>query len=188
MNLPNKLTMLRMALIPLFLVFMFVSLPFHYLWALVIFAAASFTDMLDGKIARKYGLVTDFGKLMDPLADKLLVMSAMVSFVELKWTPAVVVIVILAREFLVTSIRLIAAGKGSVLAADKWGKFKTVSQMVWICFLLLTKWLAGAFVLPDFWLVLFDGIQWALTAIVVFLTLYSGMNYMRKNWDLFRDA
>jgi len=180
--------MLRMALIPLFLVFMFVPLPSRFLWALVIFAAASFTDLLDGKIARKYGLVTDFGKLMDPLADKLLVMSAMVSFVGLGWTPAVVVIVILAREFLVTSIRLIAAGKGCVLAADKWGKFKTVSQMIWICFLLLTNWLAGSFALGDFWRTLFDGVQWALTAIVVFLTLYSGMNYMRKNWELFRDA
>ena len=181
MNLPNKLTMLRMALIPLFLVFMFVSFPFHYLWALVVFAAASFTDLLDGKIARKYGLITDFGKLMDPLADKLLVM---VAFVELSWTPAVVVIVILAREFLVTSIRLIAAGKGTVLAADKWGKFKTVSQMVWICFMLLSKWLAESVVMPDF----FYWIQWALTTVVLYLTLYSGVNYMRQNWDLFRDA
>ena len=188
MNLPNKLTILRMALIPLFLVFMFTSIPFHYLWALAVFAAASFTDLLDGKIARKYGLITDFGKLMDPLADKLLVMSAMVAFVELRWTPAVVVIVILAREFLVTSIRLIAAGKGTVLAADKWGKFKTVSQMIWICFMLLTKWLLESFAIPDFYVVLFNGAHWALTAVVVYLTLYSGVNYMRQNWDLFRDA
>lgn len=189
MNLPNRLTMLRMALIPLFLVFIFLpSIPFHLLWALVVFAAASFTDMLDGKIARKRGLITDFGKLMDPLADKLLVMSAMVSFVELGWAPAVVVIVILAREFLVTSIRLIAAGKGSVLAADKWGKMKTVSQMVWICFLLLSKWMLESFAIAGSGAILLNGIHWVLMAVVVYLTLYSGVNYMRNNWELFRDA
>lgn len=188
MNLPNKLTMLRMALIPLFLVFVFLPLPFHYLWALIVFAAASFTDMLDGQIARKRGLVTDFGKLMDPLADKLLVMSALVSFAGLKWAPSVVIILILVREFLVTSIRQLAAAKGTVLAADKWGKAKTVSQMVWICFLLLSKWMIDAFDFTGLTVVVLDGIHWALMAVVVYLTLYSGINYMRNNWDLFRDA
>ena len=121
MNLPNKLTMLRMVMIPLFLVCLFLlSAPWNYLLALVLFIAASLTDVLDWRIALSRGIVTDFGKLMDPLADKLLVMSAMVSYVYLGWVHAGVVIFILAREFLVTAIRQIAASKGTVLAADKW--------------------------------------------------------------------
>ena len=190
MNLPNKLTVLRMAMIPLFLVFMLIpSQQFSatYLVALLVFALASFTDMLDGRIARKHGLITDFGKLMDPLADKLLVMSALVSFVELGWVPGVVVIVILAREFLVTSVRLIAAGKGTVLAADKWGKMKTVSQMVWICYLLLARWLMGWPQLESVFGILM-GIHYLLMTIVVVLTLYSGFNYLRNNRQLFADA
>ena len=129
MNLPNKLTVMRMALIPVFLVFMLVeSIPHRYLIAAVIFAAASFTDYLDGHIARRDGLVTNFGKLMDPLADKLLVFSALVCFIELEMSSALIVFIILAREFLVTSVRLIAAEQGTVIAADIWGKMKTVSQ------------------------------------------------------------
>ena len=189
MNLPNKLTMLRMVMIPLFLVCLFLlSDPWNYLLALVLFIAASLTDLLDGRIARSRGLVTDFGKLMDPLADKLLVMSAMVSYVYLGWVHAVVVIFILAREFLVTAIRQIAASKGTVLAADKWGKLKTVSQMIWICFYLLGCWLGSTFDMPGFYIVLFGWTGWILTAVVVFLTLFSGFNYLKNNWDLFRDA
>lgn len=189
MNLPNKLTMLRMVMIPLFLVCLFMlDAPWNYLLALILFLAASFTDLLDGRIARSRGLVTDFGKLMDPLADKLLVMSAMVSYVYLGWVHAVVVILILAREFLVTAIRQIAASKGTVLAADKWGKLKTVSQMIWICFYLLVWWMGTAFLLPEIFLLVCERIAWGLTAIVVFLTLFSGCNYLRNNWDLFRDA
>jgi len=190
MNLPNKLTVLRMAMIPLFLVFMLISpekLGATYLIALVIFALASLTDMLDGKIARKHGLITDFGKLMDPLADKLLVMSALVAFVELGWVPGVVVIVILAREFLVTSVRLIAAGKGTVLAADKWGKMKTVSQMIWICYLLFARWLIKM-PIPDLAALVIVLLHYVLMIIVVFLTLFSGFNYMKNNWDMFKDA
>lgn len=190
MNLPNKLTMLRMAMIPLFLVFVLIpnTLFSHtYLAALAVFAAASFTDLLDGRIARSRGLITDFGKLMDPLADKLLVMSALVSFVQLTWVPGVVVVIILAREFLVTSVRLIAAGKGTVLAADQWGKMKTVSQMVWICYLLLSRWLMSWPQLePGFDVML--GIHYVLMAVVVLLTLYSGYNYMVSNKQLFADA
>lgn len=190
MNLPNKLTMLRMAMIPLFLVFVLIpnTLFSHtYLAALAVFAAASFTDLLDGRIARSRGLITDFGKLMDPLADKLLVMSALVSFVQLTWVPGVVVVIILAREFLVTSVRLIAAGKGTVLAADQWGKMKTVSQMVWICYLLLSRWLMSWPQLePAFDVML--GVHYVLMAVVVLLTLYSGYNYMVSNKQLFADA
>ena len=116
MNLPNKLTMLRILLIPVFMVFVELdSLPGHMLWAFAVFVAASLTDMIDGKIARKYNLITDFGKFMDPLADKILVTAALVYFIPLGLAPAWVVILILAREFLVTSLRLIAAGKGIVL-------------------------------------------------------------------------
>ena len=119
------------ALIPVFLVFMLAeSIPHRYLIAAVIFAAASFTDYLDGHIARRDGLVTNFGKLMDPLADKILVISALVCMVELGLTSAWFVIIIIAREFLVTSIRLLAVESGRVIPANNWGKAKTVSQMV----------------------------------------------------------
>ena len=140
MNLPNKLTMLRILLIPVFMVFVELdSLPGHMLWAFAVFVAASLTDMIDGKIARKYNLITDFGKFMDPLADKILVTAALVYFIPLGLAPAWVVILILAREFLVTSLRLIAAGKGIVIAADRWGKYKTATTMVWIAYALLMQ-------------------------------------------------
>ena len=132
MNLPNKLTILRVILIPFF-VFFLIS-PFfdgygNYI-ALAIFIIASLTDMADGKIARKNGLVTDFGKFADPLADKILVLAAFLCFVQLGICDCVAVIIVLFREFSVTSIRLIAASKGKVVAANMWGKSKTVSQMI----------------------------------------------------------
>ena len=139
MNLPNKLTTFRVILIPFFVFFLLA--PYfegygNYI-ALVIFIVASLTDFLDGKIARKYNLVTNFGKFMDPLADKILVTAALIYFIPLRLAPAWIVILILAREFLVTSLRLIASGKGIVIAADKWGKYKTATTMVWICYALL---------------------------------------------------
>ena len=138
MNLPNKLTMLRIILIPVFLVLLLAeSIPLHYLWSLIVYLAACFTDTLDGHLARSRNLVTDFVKLMDPLADKLLVMSALVAFIPVAGVPVWVVVIILAREFMVTSLRLIAAGKGVVIAADKWGKIKTISQMIWLNYTLL---------------------------------------------------
>ena len=131
MNLPNKLTMLRIILIPVFLVLVLVeSIPMHYLWALLVYLIACFTDTLDGHIARSRGLVTDFGKLMDPLADKLLVMSALVAFIPVADVPVWVVVVILAREFMVTSLRLIAAGKGVVIAADKDVRYEDVVNVM----------------------------------------------------------
>lgn len=191
MNLPNKLTLLRMALIPVFLLCMLCSFPHHYLLALVIFAGASYTDMLDGQIARKRGLVTNFGKFMDPLADKLLVMSALCCFTQLPDDlmllnmPAVVLVVILAREFAVTALRTLAADSGVVIAADKWGKIKTVSQMVWICYGLFIFWLEFD-VLPLTWC-------WAVVyylgmAIVVITTVGSGINYLVKNRQLFMSS
>lgn len=191
MNLPNKLTVLRMLLIPVFLVFALIdTIPFHYLWAAVIFGAAAFTDYLDGHIARKYHLITDFGKFMDPLADKLLVVSALVCFVASGWASTLVVIVILAREFLVTSVRLIAANNGQVIAADIWGKMKTVLQIIWILSTLLTKWyLLDMPVTPEYGLSNILG--WVLMIMqyaVLAMTVFSGFNYVWKNRNLFSDV
>ena len=187
MNLPNKLTLLRMGLIPVFLFFLlYRQVPNHYLWALVVFAAASITDTLDGRIARSRGLITDFGKFMDPLADKLLVMSALVGFVDVMDVPAVVVIVILAREFLVTALRTLAADNGVVIAADGWGKLKTVLQMFWICFTLLFLWVMEAGldrngrVFVSMAVIYLGGM-----ALVTAVTILSGANYMWKNRELF---
>ncbi len=138
MNLPNKLTMLRVVMIPFFVVFMLVPIAGGTdKWiALALFIAASLTDMLDGHIARKYHLVTNFGKFMDPLADKLLVCSALICLVDLGRIPSWVVIVIIAREFIISGFRLIASDNGVVIAASYWGKFKTTFQMVMICLMI----------------------------------------------------
>ena len=139
MNLPNKLTVGRILLVPFFVAALLILFPMHTLAALLLFIAASVTDLLDGKIARKNHLVTDFGKFADPLADKILVLSALLCFVQLGWCDCVAVIVVLFREFAVTSIRLIAASKGKVVAANIWGKVKTVTQMVAIITILVLR-------------------------------------------------
>ena len=139
MNLPNKLTLGRIILVPFFVAALLIPFPMHTLAALLLFIAASVTDLLDGKIARKNHLVTDFGKFADPLADKILVLSALLCFVQLGWCDCVAVIVVLFREFAVTSIRLIAASKGKVVAANIWGKVKTVTQMVAIITILVLR-------------------------------------------------
>ena len=137
MNLPNKLTVLRVILIPFFLVALMVdAIPYGKWIAVGIFVIASLTDMLDGKIARKYNLITNFGKFMDPLADKLLVCSAMIALIELDRIPAWVVIIIIAREFIISGFRLVASDNGIVIAAGWWGKVKTVVQMVMIIFVM----------------------------------------------------
>ena len=140
MNLPNKLTVLRVILVPFFVFFLLGADwigSFSPYIALIIFIVASLTDMLDGKIARKYNLITNFGKFMDPLADKLLVCSAMICMIELNRLPAWFVIIIIGREFIISGFRLIAAENGIVIAANYWGKFKTVSQMIMIILLIL---------------------------------------------------
>ncbi len=201
MNLPNKLTILRMLLIPFFVIAMtWKSLPYHYFIGLVLFVIASLTDLFDGIIARRNNLITDFGKFMDPLADKLLVTAAMVCFVELDMIVSWVVILILAREFLVTSLRTLAAGKGIVIAADKWGKYKTVSQMIWVILgLVLLAFqdlvMPGQAVTAEIYQMGFIGtaivtgftIFAMLTMVVVLLTLISGFNYMWKNRNVFSD-
>ena len=139
MNLPNKLTLGRIILVPFFVAALLIPFPFHNIAALLLFIAASITDLLDGKIARKRNLITDFGKFADPLADKILVLSALLCFIQLGWCDCAAVIIVLLREFSVTSIRLIAAAKGEVIAANMWGKVKTVTQMVAIIAILVFR-------------------------------------------------
>ena len=139
MNFPNKLTVGRIILVPLFVAALLIPFPLHNIAALLLFIAASITDLLDGKIARKHNLITDFGKFADPLADKILVLSALLCFIQLGWCDCVAVIIVLFREFTVTSIRLIAAAKGEVIAANIWGKVKTVTQMVAIIAILVFR-------------------------------------------------
>ena len=136
MNLPNKLTFLRILLAPAFLVLLMVDFPFHYLAAGLCFGAAALTDLFDGRIARKRGLITNLGKFLDPLADKMLTTAAFLGFMAVGAIDVWVLMVILSREFMVTSVRLVAAGDGTVIAASRWGKIKTVAQFVAILFLL----------------------------------------------------
>lgn len=140
MNLPNKLTILRVCMIPFFVVVLLYDQGNNQtarLIADVIFIAASLTDLLDGKIARKYNLVTNFGKFMDPLADKLLVCSALICLIELGQLPAWIVIIIISREFIISGFRLVASDNGVVIAASYWGKFKTVFQMLTVILMII---------------------------------------------------
>lgn len=145
MNLPNKLTLSRIILVPFFVAALLMNFPLKYLVALLIFVIASITDMLDGKIARKRNLITDFGKFADPLADKILVLAALLCFVQNGLCDCVAVIIVLFREFTVTSIRLIAASKGEVVAANIWGKAKTVTQMIAIIAILTMQFVLELF-------------------------------------------
>lgn len=194
MNLPNKLTVLRMILVPFFVLALLWPFPHHYLIALIIFGAASYTDHLDGMLARKHNQITDFGKFMDPLADKILVISALVCFVSLGLCDVWLVLLIIAREFMVTSIRLVAAGKGSVIAANNWGKAKTVSQIVAICVILLLQYIGelGSLGLVGFvteeMAVLFWGIGEVFLAIATFFAVLSGLIYLKQNWDIVKNA
>lgn len=130
MNLPNKLTILRILLVPFMIATLLIDFPLHFFVSGLIFGAASLTDFFDGKIARERNLITDFGKFADPLADKILVISCLVCFVAMKLCDPVLVIVVLFREFAITSIRLVAASGGKVIAANMWGKVKTVTQII----------------------------------------------------------
>ena len=194
MNLPNKLTMFRLILVPFFVVVLLnSSLPHHYLMALILFAVASYTDHLDGMLARKNNQITDFGKFMDPLADKVLVISALVCFVELHLANVWLVLLIIAREFMVTSIRLVAADKGQVIAANNWGKAKTVSQIIAILAVLILQYGAelsdmgvnlpiavteqAATVLGQF-----------LILVATILSVLSGAIYLKQNWHVVKSA
>jgi len=178
MNLPNKLTVLRIIMVPFFVFFMLTDVggAANKWIALVLFCIASLTDLLDGKIARKYNLVTNFGKFMDPLADKLLVCSAMICLVEMEQLAAWIVIVIIAREFIISGFRLVASDNGIVIAASYWGKFKTVFQMAMIIVLIMD--LGG----------IFELIGNVLIWIALALTIISLMDYVLKNKQVLTEG
>ena len=180
MNLPNKITMARIIMIPFFIIALLVNFPFHEPIAVVIFIVASASDAVDGHLARSRNLITDFGKFMDPLADKLLTCSAFICLVELQMIPSWVVIIIIARDFAITGLRTLAASDGIVIAASKWGKAKTISQMIAIIALLLVNWPVMAF--PA--LLLFGNI---MVYVALALTLISGIDYFRLNKGVFRS-
>ena len=176
MTTASKITLVRVAFIPLYMVFMYLSggQPGPWLWAAFgLFVVASLTDYLDGYIARKYHQVSDFGKFLDPLADKLLTIAAMVMFCQWGQMPAWALMIILTREFAVTGLRLVAVGKGTVIAAGWSGKVKTACSMIGLCAMM---------VFPDLsWLC------WGVTALIVVTTVYSGVEYFAKNWHCLWD-
>lgn len=178
MNLPNKLTILRVLMIPFFVLFMLLDITGAAdKWiAVAIFVIASFTDFLDGYIARKHNLVSNFGKFMDPLADKLLVSAAMICLVEMGRLPAWIVIIIISREFIISGFRLIASDNGVVIAASYWGKFKTVFQMAMIIVLICD--LGGVFAI----------VETALIWISLILTVVSLVDYVAKNINVLKDG
>lgn len=178
MNLPNKLTILRIIMIPFFVAFLLFDITGAAdKWiALVLFCVASLTDLLDGKIARKYNLVTNFGKFMDPLADKLLVCTAMICLVSMDRLNVIVVLVIIAREFIISGFRLVASDNGIVIAASYWGKFKTVSQMAMVIVLIMD--LGGVF----------DVIGNVLMWIALLLTVISLADYIAKNKQVLTEG
>lgn len=207
MTTANKITLTRICMIPFFLYFASQPLlaadpagfgmvfPTNTIIALVLFCVASFTDFLDGYVARKYNQVTDFGKFVDPLADKLLVTSALVLLTEQGKIAGWMVCIILAREFIITSLRVVAAGAGRVLAATWTGKVKTCVQIGGIIVIYLTYILLGTTggTLPLHWYVSANGVTepyivliagWVMT----FVTIYSGWDYLRKNWDIIKDG
>ena len=186
MNLPNKLTLLRVILVPFFLLFLLVDqIPLHGLWALLIFAAASVTDALDGHIARSRGLITDFGKFLDPVADKVLVFAALIAFVELGLASSAAVVIMMAREFLVSSMRMVAASKGRVIAAGKSGKVKTAVTMISIVAILLLMALGD---LVTGMTVSLPAVSNLLIWICGVITVYSGVEYLVQSKDVFTGS
>lgn len=178
LNLPNKLTLIRMFLAPIYLALMLIEFPYHYIVALAVFAVASLTDMLDGKIARKNNLITVFGKLLDPLADKMLTTAALLAFMREGWCSIWIVMIVLTREFAVAGVRLIATAQGIVIPANYWGKTKTVSQMVFtIVIMLLAEFDATFDIFANagwFTLARVSNIMLWITAV---LTVVSGITY-----------
>jgi CDP-diacylglycerol--glycerol-3-phosphate 3-phosphatidyltransferase len=176
MTLASKITLIRVAFIPVFMVLMYLSggTANLYMWlSLAVFIIASLTDFVDGQIARKCNQVSDFGKFLDPLADKLLTIAAMTMFCEWKMMPAWALMIVLTREFAVTGLRLVAVGKGKVIAAGWSGKVKTASTMIGLCAMMA-----------------FPTIPWvsiAVTAVIVVTTVYSGIEYFVQNWNCLWD-
>jgi len=185
MNLPNKLTILRILMAPVFLAALLLKFPQHYLVALVLFCVASFTDLIDGKYARKHNMITDFGKFLDPLADKMLTTAAFLGFIKLDIGQGIVWVtfIVLIREFLITSLRLVSVGKGKVIAANIWGKAKTVSQMVGIIVAISVKVIISFGALSDdvcsTLSYVVTGFLWASAG----LTIISGALYLIENLE-----
>ena len=178
MNLPNKLTLLRVVLIPVFVVLLLLEGGQNYtlrIAALIVFCIASFTDFLDGQIARRNNLVTNFGKFMDPLADKLLVCSALICMIELGQLPSWYVITVIAREFIISGFRLVAADSGIVIAASWWGKFKTTFQMFTVILLILN--------IPAL-----HTVTMIIAGIAFVLTLVSLLDYIAKNYKVITEG
>ena len=194
MNLPNKLTLLRIILVPAVIAAILIDFPFHFLVAGILFGVAAITDALDGRIARRDNLITDFGKFADPLADKILVISVMVCFVKLNLCGAIPLIIIIFREFAVTSIRLVAAAKGKVIAANMWGKVKTVTQIIAIVSVFLMQFICEILerTMTDPVALLhiydvFNAIGQVMFWIVAVITVISGVIYLKDNKDVISD-
>lgn len=178
MNLPNKITIVRVLMIPFFLIFMLTDfVEYSKYIAAAIFIIACLTDALDGYIARKYKLITDFGKFMDPLADKLLVCSALICFVELRLVSAWIIIVIISREFIISGFRLVASDNGTVIAASYWGKLKTTAQMI-MCVLLIV----------NFDMIIFDLLEQVFICLSLILTIVSLIDYLYKNKSVITEG
>ncbi len=176
MTTATKITLLRVAMIPAYMVFMYLSggQPGLWMWlALAVFILASITDYIDGQIARKYNQVSDFGKFLDPLADKLLTLASMCMFCQWGSFPAWALMIVLTREFAVSGLRMVAGPKGKVIAAGKSGKFKTASSMIGLCFLMAFPTIG--------WLC------WVVVAMIVVTTVYSGVEYFVQNWKCLWD-
>lgn len=195
MNLPNKLTLLRIILVPVFIATILIPFPLHYLVSGLVFGAASITDTFDGKIARSRGLVTDFGKFADPLADKILVISAFVCFLQIGLMGcygAIPIIIVLFREFAVSGIRLVAASSGKVVAANIWGKVKTVTQMLSIVAVFVMQAILEfmclfgykSCLLSDIFLYIGVGLIWVSTV----FTIISGIIYIKDNISFLKDC
>lgn len=196
MNLPNKLTIFRIVLVPIMVIIPFLkipgdifNLPIQNLVIIAIFAIASYTDHLDGKIARKNNIITTFGKFADPLADKILVLSAMLMLVEMGYLPAWIAIIVLAREFVVSGYRLIAVEKGGkVIAASIWGKIKTATQMVAIILAFLDLNYFGAFIYEELvgYNLVINVLSSSLMLISTIATVFSGIDYLKGSKELFK--
>ena len=185
MTTANKLTLFRVLLIPLFIFFMLSSnsMPHNFLWSLVIFVSASVTDMLDGMIARKYNQITDIGKLLDPLADKMLIISAFICLVYLNVINVVAVIIVIMREFLITALRAFAKEKQMIIAAGMLGKIKTVSQIIYIVFILIYQELIFTNLIKN--TQMYSVIDFVLLWLMVLFTVISAIHYIHANISLF---
>ncbi len=169
MNTANKLTLLRVVLIPVYLVIWYLNFSYNNIVALIIFIVASVTDFIDGYVARHYDQVTDFGKFMDPLADKVLVITAMIVFCAMGRFPAWALVIVVAREFAVSGLRMVAVDNGRVIAAGWSGKVKTFATMVCLCIMHLPIW---------------EWLLWVCVIVIALTTLYSGVEYFVKNKDV----